>query len=129
MSAKIMSFPYMPAVPEDVPDNLEDMLEFLNGVQKANNIAPSIDASKSDMVEIDTTPNEELPQRILKAFIENRPYTDNNMGLPISDPKVQAAEKSRMARNKILTQAIMKLDGTYFRRGGNLDDPNGVEKE
>lgn len=54
---------------------------------------------------VDLTPNEELPVRILDAYIDESFTSDNTMGLPPENPLIIEMEKSRKERNRILREA------------------------
>jgi len=59
-----------------------------------------------DRLLVDATPDEELPLRILEAYIDHSETTDNLLGLPPENPLIQRMEEARKERNVILSNAM-----------------------
>lgn len=71
----------------------------------------------SDRLWVDMTPDEELPRRILEAYIDESETTDNTLGLPPENPLCVAMNKARDERNVILRAAVSNLAGGGFAEG------------
>jgi hypothetical protein len=59
---------------------------------------------------MDMTPNDDLPRRILSAYLDYSEWTDNTAGLEPTNPLILAMNQHREQRNALIEAALAALE-------------------
>lgn len=65
--------------------------------------------NKHEIRFVDATPNDELPVRILRAYLDRTVWSDNTLGVEPSNPLCIELNRLQVERNRIIEQAIAAL--------------------
>ena len=65
--------------------------------------------NRRELIYVDASPDEQLPYRILNAYIEETLTTDNLLGLPPENPLCKLMNEQQQGRNKIIRKALISL--------------------
>ena len=65
--------------------------------------------NRRELIYVDASPDEQLPYRILNAYIEETLTTDNLLGLPPENPLCKLMNEQQQGRNKIIRKALINL--------------------
>jgi hypothetical protein len=87
----------------------EEILLAAEGAARADGRREAL-LNFQDRLFVDVTPDDGLPVRILRAYLDYSTVSDNTLGLPPENPLCIAMNEAQGKRNAIIEQAIRALE-------------------
>lgn len=94
------------AARRDVAALLEDRAELVAEIERLRAVVENHGTFRR----MDMTPNDDLPRRILSAYLDYSEWTDNTDGLEPTNPLILAMNQHRAQRNALIEAALAALE-------------------